>query len=164
MYIHTRTLPHIYIEGATYFITFRLYNSIPTEFLNAWKEELKITNICSNVEPNNEQMSKQYKRFFQKFDTYLDNCNNGDKCLAETNIAQIVKDKLHSFDNIRYDLLAYCIMPNHVHLLIQHFDSQYLPASKRFKNESPLSETMRLIKGATARYCNEVLGRKGTFW
>jgi REP element-mobilizing transposase RayT len=36
---------------------------------------------------------------------------------GRVDIAKIVMDKFHKHDGEWYDLIAYCIMPNHVHVL-----------------------------------------------
>lgn len=51
-----------------------------------------------------------------------------------------------------YDLQAYVIMPDHVHLLL-----------KPIKDGS-LSEIMKTIKGSTAYQINQLLNRTGKFW
>lgn len=160
---HRRNLPHLYQEGATYFITFRLFGTIPTDLLKRWHYEFE-ESINLIPEKDTESISKLQKQFFQKFDHYLDTEPKDIKWLQQPEIAKIVMDRIESLHDIRYHLLAYCIMPNHVHLLIRHFSSDMLPISKRKDKGSPLSETMQLIKGATAKYCNEALGLTGTFW
>jgi REP element-mobilizing transposase RayT len=65
--------------------------------------------------------------------------------------------------NERYELVAFCIMPNHVHLLIRSFVN--ITAEHQGKTAKyPLADTLRLIKGSTARECNLTLGRSGKFW
>ena len=51
-----------------------------------------------------------------------------------------------------YDLGDWVVMPNHVHLLIQPFES------------SCLSPILKGIKGVSARRINQCLGRKGRVW
>lgn len=160
---HRRNLPHLYIEGGTYFITFRLDGTIPIALINSWKSDFEKLSESLDKE-DIENLIKLQKRFFQKFDNYLDDNPSAIQWLSQANIAKIVRDKLHELDGLHYQLLAYCIMPNHVHILFRHFMSEHLPLSKRRAKDTPLSETMQLIKGATARYCNIELGRSGTFW
>lgn len=47
---HRRNLPHIYPEGAIFFVTFRLKNSIPLEVLGKMQEDraLKFEEIKRN--------------------------------------------------------------------------------------------------------------------
>lgn len=58
------------------------------------------------------------KRNFTKFDDWLDKCSTGPQWLKDERIAVTVAKKLHELDGIKYKLIAYCIMSNHVHLLI----------------------------------------------
>jgi REP element-mobilizing transposase RayT len=55
-----------------------------------------------------------------------------------------------------YLLDAYCVMPNHVHLVCTPLSNEY--------GEIPLSKIMHSFKGSTARQANLVLGRQGAFW
>ena len=75
--------------------------------------------------------------------------------------------ELHRFDDDVYDLIAYCIMSNHVHILID--TSIQLPDDIDVYtfgqiDFEPLQTIMKRIKGASARYANIELGRKGSFW
>jgi REP element-mobilizing transposase RayT len=79
----------------------------------------------------------------------------------------MVADEIHRFDNDLYSLVAYCIMSNHVHLLID--TSLQLPADfdpKKWESleYKPLDEIMKRIKGPSAVYANRFLKRKGKFW
>lgn len=66
-------------------------------------------------------------------------------------------------DGERYRLLTYCLMPNHVHLLIESLIIETAP-HHGMSRKYPLTETMRLLKGRTARACNLALNRSGKFW
>ena len=88
---------------------------------------------------------------------------HGHLWLKSENIAQIVADEIHNLDGNLYRLLVYCIMPNHAHLLFESL-LQELPHHKGKSAKSPIANTMRLLKGRTARYCNLALKRKGAFW
>ena len=81
------------------------------------------------------------------------NPGQGPRWLADPRIAQIVSEALFHGEGVRraYDLLAWVIMPDHVHIIIQ-------PKQK-------LSEIMRWLKSPTANRANDVLGRAGRpFW
>jgi RecG-like helicase/REP element-mobilizing transposase RayT len=74
----------------------------------------------------------------------------------------IVLDALRHFHNQRYELFAVCVMPDHVHFLIQ-------PWPKENDDEGsvifwPLSELLHSIKSFSAHQINELEGRKGTIW
>jgi putative transposase len=69
--------------------------------------------------------------------------------LADRRVAQIVQDKIISLADSLYDLGAWVIMANHVHIVIPKI---------------PLREIMHKLKGATAYAANQTLGRRGKFW
>ena len=85
-------------------------------------------------------------------DRLLDHARNGPTFLKNTEIAQIVKTSIEYGVQLgHYELHAWVIMPNHVHLLI----------TPRVR----LADLMRSLKGATAKRANEVLARTGKpFW
>ncbi len=158
--VHQRNLPHIYVERAIFFITFRLKNSIPLEVLEKMKaeKEMKMLEIMQNKNLSESQKKEalyvEEKRFFGKYDQALHKYAHADDFLRKTEIAQIVADKMHEYDKERYDLIAYCIMSNHVHLLFNTDGYE----------KYVVSDTMQLIKGGSGFLCNRVLGREGAFW
>ncbi len=64
-------------------------------------------------------------------------------------------DSLHllHFDGQRYRMIAWCIMPNHVHVLIESIDAAHL-----------LPSIIHSWKSFTATKVNKLLGRSGSFW
>lgn len=78
---------------------------------------------------------------------------------------------MHYWDNKRYTMICYCIMPNHVHMTInvgQRIKLSHEPPSstvgKFNKLSYVLSHIMFSIKRHSAREANKVLGRTGAFW
>jgi len=67
-------------------------------------------------------------------------------------VAQTVLDALKHFDGQRYDLLAWCIMPNHVHVVVCPLGTHNLP------------EILHSWKSFTAKRANKLLQRQGQFW
>ena len=65
--------------------------------------------------------------------------------------------------NKRYELIAYCIMSNHCHLLIENIVQETAHHSGK-SAKYPVTDTLRLLKGSTARDCNQILERSGKFW
>ena len=164
-------LPHIAPIGATFFVTFRLTDSLPQHMLRALELERKqaIEHILKENPKDIEALILHQKKFFfKKLDFQLDHKKYGECFLKNPAIAQIVKDKLHELDQQLYDLVAYRIMPNHVHILIDTaFQIRNDPVYIRTgvpKNYVQLDNIMQLIKGSTAYYANQVLNRRGTFW
>jgi REP element-mobilizing transposase RayT len=64
----------------------------------------------------------------------------------------------------RYRLICYCILSNHVHLLIDTYGFAVKPNHHWVTADYPLADTRKLLKGRTARYCNQALQRSGGFW
>lgn len=82
---------------------------------------------------------------FIEYDKLLDSYRNGID-ITNGNIADIIKKYLHKYDMMHYKMLSYCIMSNHVHLLIDTYDV------KKFIKSVP--QIMHLIKGGSAREIN----------
>ena len=57
----------------------------------------------------------------QKIEEYLDK-GMGCCALRHPTMASVVIDTLQRFDGKRYRLIAWCIMPNHVHVLIEAYE------------------------------------------
>lgn len=164
-------LPHWVPVGATFFVTFRISGTIPQYVINLLRAQRE-NNIKSIIESNSleyqRQMDKTHYAFFKAYDNYLDQ-NSSEKCyLSLPSIASIVAKKLHEYDGQFYDLQAYCIMPNHVHLLIDT-SIQLLQEDGSYLSNPPedyvqLGYIMNRIKGASSYEANRVLQRTGRFW
>ncbi len=126
-------------------ITFRLYDSLPKEVIEEIKLKLDIN------EDDDSCDSIQYQRLRQKIAEYED-AGYGQCFLRDGRIAAIMQDTLKHFDGERYQLICWCIMPNHVHVLIE-------------VNEGwSLSRIMHGWRSYTAKEANRILGRTGKFW
>lgn len=159
---YRRNLPHYHPEGYPLFITFHLTGSLPSDVL----AELKAQRSLELEAPKNESLDERHKiekKRFDRYDNWLDRCEDGPHWLRIDNIAQIVVKELHNLHGDRYQLMGYCIMPNHVHLLIESLIREQ--ANHRGKSAKyPVMDTLRLLKGRTARACNLELKRNGSFW
>lgn len=100
-------LPHLDAENLIQHVTFHLADSLPKSALR--QLELSIEDM-----PENER--KQQRR--EKYETLLD-AGHGSCVLREPQAAEIVQDALFRFDGERYRLVAWVIMPNHVHVLLE---------------------------------------------
>ena len=77
---YERTLPHIQPIGATFFVTFRLHGTIPNNKLYRWKKEYeeRIQKInAGSLEEEEQQIYRERKLFFGKYDEYLDKYATG---------------------------------------------------------------------------------------
>jgi len=167
---YRRNLPHLQPIGGTFFITFRLKDSIPLAVLQQLRADFQAQKdaFLRNPTPENNSLFNQMrKRYFVLYDDELDRSAHGSCCLNGLEQAQLIMKELHRWDGDMYDLMAYCIMPNHVHLLID--TSFQLPDNLEcFQLDSidyvPLQNIMKRVKGASARYINKSLGRSGQLW
>ena len=174
---YRRKLPHIQPKEGTFFVTYRLFGSIPKPVIKEFKEDfdLAISQLekdCfeKNEKPYNhlpiEVQNKLHsifqkkkidlqKLFFKNIDDYLDQLLNPPYWLQQPEIAKLNQDALHFYDGKRYDLKSYCIMPNHIHALFT-----LLP------DAPPLEKVMQNLKSYTARKGNVILDRvgQGKFW
>ena len=149
---YKRRLPHIQIAGATYFITFRLVNSLPMEALGKLAEEkLKINKLPES------QKESAHRAWFAKYDDYLDKALHGSPYLKNEQIADMLATSIQFRDEKVCDLIAYCIMPNHGHLVCT-------PLEKSDRTYFSLTEILHSLKRHTAREANKILQRSGTFW
>ena len=155
-----RNLPHFQPPGATLFITFRLTGSLPIETMNRLREDAnrQIASIRHQTDgaPSSEEISNIQTKMFCRWDSELDKRKNGALWLGDPAIAEIVGNAIHYLDGKQYVLDAFCIMPNHVHLVCTPI--------RVGNNFVSVPKIMQSIKGLTARQANLVLNRQGQFW
>lgn len=116
---YRRNLPHYQPLGYTYFVTYRLNSSLPFEIIKKLKDErekkLKVISAYTDKVIQLEEYKKYQSVYFGKFDKLMNCSEHGPKWLKQNNVAQILKDAIHFYDNKKYDLICYTIMSNHVH-------------------------------------------------
>jgi len=121
-------------------ITIRLHDALPAKVLACWRQELASL-------PESDFKVQLDRRIA----AYLD-AGHGSCWRRDERIAGLVESTLLHFDGQRYRLLAWCVMPNHVHVLI----------------ETLLGHTLAGIlhswKSYSASEANKILQRTGTFW
>jgi len=123
-------LPHFDSAEAIQFVTFRLADSLPRAVAAALAHS-----------PNNLAQTDR------QLDSGLGSC-----WLRASDVATMVEDSLLHFDGQRYRLIAWCIMPNHVHAVVMPLD------------QHQLGSIVQTWKSFTAKRANQVLGRTGPFW
>ena len=144
-------LPHWHQCGKVQFVTFRLADSLPTTVLRTLNEA--VTEFKQrHAEPWDMDTRRQYWKLIGPMEERLLSNSHGSCVLRHSNIRTIVSDALKFNAGIAYDLLAYVIMPNHVHLLIRPYDSV------------TLSRIMHSIKRFSANRINKALHRSGMLW
>lgn len=157
---YRRRLPHYQPPGATLFVTFRLAGSIPQAIIQQLLKESKAKEAeilrITEQSAHREAIIAARKVIFARWDRVLDGMQQSPHWLADPTIANLVCEAMHYLDRRKYDLEAYCVMPNHVHLVftprLDH-DDYY-----------SLASILKSLKGFTARKANEILSREGEFW
>ena len=169
--VYFQKFAHIQPIGATFFVTFRLVDSIPISHLADLKSKYRSEYIlCMQIEDSYLKNSKIFelrKKYLIEYDKILDLTINGAHHLKDFSVMNMVKTQLHTHDGQLYDLIAYCIMSNHVHILIDtsiQMKKDIYYENELINNYLPLDKIMKRIKGATALYANQLLSRSGKFW
>ena len=170
---YRRHLPHWQPQHAMLFITFRLAGSLPRAVLEELQHERaraeKALAEIGDPAARYRQNDLDNRRYFQRWDRALDADTQGPRWLARPEIAELVAEALHYRDGKVYELLAYCIMPNHVHLICRignpaDDDSGRIGNPSYDERPVALHKIMQSLKRHTARQANLKLGRQGAFW
>jgi mannosylglucosylglycerate synthase len=148
---HRHILPHWHQDGVWCFITWRLADSLPQEFIRSWMNERDVW-LRLHPRPWATEIESEYHRRFS--DRYLDLLDQGHGAciLRQKACADAVEQALHFFDGERYALKSYVIMPNHVHVLV------------RLQDGWPLERIVQNWKERSAKAINAALGTTGTVW
>ena len=163
---YRRKLPHIQPINTTFFITYRLVGSIPKAVLLKLHQEKEDFERQLKRIKNDSAREKLWwefhRKYFKKYDDTLDAIKSGPLWLKNNNIARINAEAIHKRDTIEYDLYAYSIMPNHVHLVF-YINEVHIKQSNR-NSAYPVTSVLQFLKRETAIESNKILKRKGQFW
>ena len=94
---------------------------------------------------------KEERRLASLIDKYED-AGYGSCVLKDDNVAKIVHDAIFFYNNKKYNVISWCIMPNHVHVLIEVM-----------KNIS-LSSILHSWRSFSSNEINKILNRTGRLW
>ena len=157
---YRRHLPHWQPGGATLFVTFRLAGSLPRGMAAELRAERKGRQPALALTDDGRErrgLSLDSRLPFERWDTALDRAAQGPRWLAQPRVAAAVSEALHYRHERAYDLVAFCIMPNHVHLVCT-------PLAREDGTYFPLDRVLQSLKRHTARQANRTLERQGPFW
>ena len=136
---------------------------MPKQVLDQWFEERNRWLLAHGIDPgasngrdqlirlHRQESKESLDRLWNRWHDALD-AGHGACVLRRPEIARIVADSLLHFDQQRYVMLDFVIMPNHAHLLAS------------FPDENAMLEQCESWKHFTATQINRKLGRKGRFW
>jgi putative transposase len=162
--VYVRHLPHWRQEGATYFVTFRLADSLPRSKLRelelikshwAKKDEIAAAGTGADCQSallgdHREALSRA---IMAKVERWLD--EGMGKCwMSRAEVSRIVEESFHHVDDDQCELGCYVIMPNHVHVILRPLHP----------GTSPLEKILQTRKRRTSRDINLLLGRSGPLW
>ena len=156
----SRNLPHMFDVDKPVFITYRLKFTLPQAIKDGYaqqKEEWHKQLAGLNRDERVERLKSKDARFFAWFDDLLAKSPDVPRFLHQQDICDIITQSFKHFDGIRYTLLAYSIMPNHVHVLI-------LPRILEDGSIFSLHHIVYTWKKYTAHAINKRLGRSGSLW
>lgn len=171
-------MPHYQPEDATFHVVFRLAGSLRAEAVEKLKWERdrflhELDNIGDRGHARDQRKAFEQK-YLERYEELLDGCSTGPTWLNEPAVAGIVKEAILHRDPREYDLIAYSIMPNHVHLIVTvgrvadptSADSNS-PQGLQGRDGVPsygLTSILASLKKYTALRANRTLNRSGAFW
>ncbi len=140
-------LPHRDYANSLQAITFRLADSVPKEVILKWRKELAVELDSRDTTLRNEAILQLHRRIAKYEDAGRGSC-----ILALPEAAGVVQEILIQDHGKSYRLHDWCIMPNHVHVMIRVTDGHRL------------GDITHRWKGSSSFKINRVLGREGPLW
>jgi putative transposase len=137
-------LPHCDKPGLIQFVTFRVWDSMPATKREEWEHLLAVSTR------KNAARSLAGRRRVRELEEYLDR-GLGECFLRRSSLAALVEKALFHHHEKRFRLIAWVVMPNHVHALIE-------------VGETPLTKIVQNWKSIVALEANKALKRSGPFW
>src|SRR5437899_1564027 len=147
-------LPHLEGKHPIYFVTFRLADSLPRELVvrvRKQREALEKARAAGASVAADRVRLQELRALLQKVERCLDS-GLGACYMRDFRIAKIVADAIRHFHGKRYQVLAWCVMPNHVHVVFSTL------------GERKLEAILHSWKSFSAQGANRLLGRSGGFW
>lgn len=156
--IHSRGyLPHVKHEGAAYFVTFRLADSLPQEVLARFEREQaqrlrRLDDFSWRGETIHDSLKDIARDFSRALERFLDQ-GAGACHLRRAEVADLVAGAMRHFHESRYLLREWVVMPNHAHAMFWPMPNY------------PLSDILKSWKQFTSRRAKQLLGMGAErFW
>jgi len=150
-----RNLPHWKQDGKTYFVTFRVADSLPEQQRRQlvedrvnWKERYGSIAVDQLTAP---ERAEYYRLFHQRVEQWLD-AGYGSCPFKRFELRTLVQNALSYFDGQRYQLDEFTVAANHVHCLVTPYSGH------------DISAILHSWKSFTANKINRVLQKTGQFW
>ena len=146
--IYRRNLPHWRQDGATYFVTCRLHDSLPQHAID-YLETLR--RVLIRMAERDADPIRADREYFRKMKHYLDQ-GHGACWLRDPAIQEVVRQAVAHFEGVRYQAGESAVLPNHLHALVRP-----LPGFE-------LEDILHSWKTFIARAINRHVGRTGPVW
>lgn len=151
--VHKRSrLPHWISTNATYFVTFNLFDAMPSELVERLQAERQI-----RIQELERLRGRATPAEIHAIDTILReraeevlDTNHGSCFMNRVDVAEVVANAITFFDDERYRLLSWCVMPNHAHAILHTTER--------------LERIVHSWKSFSAKSANRLLRREGKFW
>jgi hypothetical protein len=146
---YARHLPHQAPAGFPIFLTWNLKGAMPNSAIDAVRRERdRLEKQPARAgETTSQRRIRENKILFAMADRFLDHALDGPMYLRDPKAAQIVEDLIRSGAGQDHDLYAWCVMSNHVHVLL--------------KPRGELKDVTQRIKGSTAFQINGLQDERG---
>lgn len=151
---HSKHLPHLTPKGGIFAVNFRLADSVPQAVAEQWRSERdaiveRAKSQQRDLTPDEEDLLRYY--FSERIEELLDKAE-GECLMKQPEMAALIETSLKHFDGERYDLIAWCVMPNHVHVVFRPLGGH------------TVSAITHSWKSFTSHAINQQLGRDGSVW
>ncbi len=147
-------LPHLETQHPVYFVTFRLADSLPQQLLarlRAQREAMQHATLAGDDHAPDPARLRKLQAILRMTERCLDR-GLGACYMRDSRITRVVTAAVRHYQGIRYELSAWCVMPNHVHVVFSPREGYRLQA------------ILHSWKSFSAQAANRILGRNGAFW
>jgi REP element-mobilizing transposase RayT len=141
---HRGYLPHFDRPELIQSITLYLDDALPKKVIDKWRAELKLFDLNNGTDNCTIELHRRIARY--------GDLGRGACWLKEPFIGNLTEESLLHFDGKRYKLIAWCVMPNHLHTLIESFEG------------FSIGNIVKSWKSYIANRANRYLDRHGRFW
>jgi REP element-mobilizing transposase RayT len=142
-------IPHWHVPNGIYFVTYRLAGSLPRHVegeIAAMRAKL----LAARAHDSDAEARTIERDIFRQTEAVLDR-SHGDCWLRDRDVARLAISAFEHGDGTDYELVAFAVMPNHVHVVFRLITGQ-------------LHEVIKRWKSFTSHHANAILKRTGTFW
>jgi len=164
---YQRRLPHWQPVGGVFFVTVCLKGAVSKQVLRKLRVtyEEDLMGFEREGEPLKEAKNLAHQQYLLGLFKAISKEVTDESYLAKFEVAEILKEQFHRYDGQLYHLIAYSIMYNHFHVVFDTGAQVWEKGVDFDENEYvQVFDIMKKIKGPSAYYANQYLGRKGGFW